>query len=534
MRREYLTLIILGLAAIACNLPVGVVATPTVAPTIFALPSPSPTAVAILPSPTPLPSETQSPTPTFTLTATFTATDTPLPSTTPSATFTNTPTATDTPTNSATATPTFTDTAAPSATLPPTATSSSTPLPSLTPTPAPSNTATLIPPTTTLVPTSTPLTPTATQPPIDLGIITMTSLPTLVPSPLAATLVSSPIPVQPQPTVGAGDGAAVITATSFFIPARTSTPIFLNGAGGNVQPVLPMLPGGVPRGARDSDVSSTGRRAAIDPNGRLTIDNAFVPVKHPEKRVTQVRWSPDGRWLAYVVQTPGAAENPFDWRLSNDDGLWVFDTATNMPYFVLRQKYDNQPDDPQVRVVDDILWAANNDAIMVTLRRHKGKASIIVGVGGAVAEPGQYANKSAAFNVVNVVGGVWLPNDQGVVAATSIPEQSARLGIVYIGGRFDQIADGAALGLWIQNPALLPDGRYAFLGKPAPTGRFEDNPNAPLRLYVMTPGSAPVAMPGVLPGPVLLADWDLKSSPPHITVRVQTAQGISTSTLTVR
>ena len=129
-----------------------------------------------------------------------------------------------------------------------------------------------------------------------------------------------------------------------------------------------------------------------------------------------------------------------------------------MPYFVLRQKYDNQPDDPQVRVVDDILWAANNDAIMVTLRRHKGKASIIVGVGGAVAEPSQYANKSAAFNVVNAVGGAWLPNDQGVVAATSMPTQAARLGIVYSGGRFDQVADGAALGLWMQIRPCSPMG----------------------------------------------------------------------------
>jgi len=594
MRREYLTLIVLALAAIACNLPVGVVATPTVAPTIFSLPSPSPTAVAILPSPTILPTSTFTPTATDTATATFTATNTPIPSATPSvsatiadtptATFTFTPTATDTPTNTATLTPTFTDTAVPSVTPLPSATLTAVPsstdtpipptdtpvptatptatftaLPSLTPTPLPTITFTASPPPPTVTPlptetlTPSPIPPTATLPPIDLGIIT----PTLVPSPLLPTLVPSPARV--QPTVGnngaatitatsiripeitmtpivigpGGGGPAVVTATLFSIPAFTPTPIVLGG-GGNVPPALPTLPGGVPRGARDSDVSSTGRRAAIDPAGRLTIDNNFVPVKHPDKRVTQVRWSPDGRWLAYVVQTPGAAENPFDWRLSIDDGLWVFDTATNTPYFVLRQQYDNPSDDPQVRVVDDILWAENNDAIMVTLRRHKGRASIIVGVGGAVAQPSQYANIAAKFNVIDVVGGAWLPDNQSVVVATSAPEQPARLGIVRIGGGFNQIADGAALGLWIQNPALLPDGRYAFLGKPAPTGRFEDNPGASLRLYVMSPGSAPVAISGILSGPVLLADWDLKASPPHVTVHVQTAQGISTITLTVR
>ena len=32
--------------------------------------------------------------------------------------------------------------------------------------------------------------------------------------------------------------------------------------------------------------------------------------------------------------------------------------------------------------------------------------------------------------------------------------------------QFTPIADGGALGLYIQSPTQLPDGRYAFLAKP--------------------------------------------------------------------
>jgi hypothetical protein len=90
------------------------------------------------------------------------------------------------------------------------------------------------------------------------------------------------------------------------------------------------------------------------------------------------------------------------------------------------------------------------------------------------------------------------------------------------------VADGGVLGLWMQNAARLPDGRYAFLGKPSPGGRF-DGTTAGLRLYVMWPGGQPVPVSGVLAGNVSYADWDLDV--PALTVRLQNGTTYSTVTL---
>ncbi len=205
-----------------------------------------------------------------------------------------------------------------------------------------------------------------------------------------------------------------------------------------------------------------------------------------------------------------------------DDGLWVLDTATNKPYFVYRQIYHAVRTEG-LRLIDDIIWASDSDAILLTLRRSQGKASVIVGVRGAVENP-KYPDLSQTFPLHDYAGGAALPgNQQGFVVTGSAPGQSSRLGILRYDGRFEPVADGAALGLWMQNAALLPDGRIAFLGKSSPTGRFEDSAE-PLRLYVMAPGGQPVARSVVSPG-FLFADWDVARS--TLLVHVRNGQNVS-------
>ncbi len=551
MRRDRLALLALILAVMACNLHPGLPVTPTVAPTLIASPTPTATAVVLLPSFTPSATNTATSTPeasdTPTPTDTHTPTKTPTPTNLPTPTGTPSPTNTATPTSTATATstnpPTVTDTPFPSSTPLPTetavptdtATPTDTTIPptdtptvtaSATPSSTPSATASV-----TLVPTSspTPAPPTDTPPPRDLGIITLT--PTLVLLPPPATAVPTvalpptidyltPVPPRLEFTPGVTEVAVIPsnpTAVRLGVPPP---PVLIPGTGIDLRLV------------RSRDTSVLGVTAAIDGSGRLTINNqpfsAHIP--RTEMQCTQVKWSPDGRWLAFVLQMPNAQSDPRNWQRLLDDGLWVLDTTTNTAYFVYRQMYDNPDDSPQVRLIDDITWAPDNDAILVTLRRHQGsKASVIVGVGGAVASPSQYANQSAKFAVHDYAGGAALPDSQGFVVTSSIPGQSSRLGILYRDGRFEQTADGAALGLWMQNAARLPDGRYAFLGKPSPTGRFEDSAS-PLRLYVMSPGGPPIAVSGLIPGNVLFADWDLRS----YSVRIGYWNGQSQATVTYR
>ena len=62
------------------------------------------------------------------------------------------------------------------------------------------------------------------------------------------------------------------------------------------------------------------------------------------------------------------------------------------------------------------------------------------------------------------------------------------------------------MGLWIQNPARLPDGSYAFLGKASFTGGLEGEARG-LRLYVMNVGDVPTPVSPPIPGLITGASW---------------------------
>jgi hypothetical protein len=555
VRRNFLVLVALTLAALACNLAPGIPVTPTIVPTLLPSPTPTATAIALLPSLTPsdtfTPSPTHTPTPSETPTETPVPSDTPVDSPTPTLTQTSTSTPTETPTF--TATPTATPTETPNPTLTTTLTPSGTATFTATPSPSPTGTATLtstslptmtasmtasmtatVPPTATptvtftetprpsdtLVPSQT-FTPTA--PPLDLGILpTPTAAATLVPQPPVATLVptqavaptiifASPAPPTPQVQSNTAVPLAPLTATPLVIAAIPTA------ASGGIDL----------RYVRNVDVSSKGVRAEIDLiTGRLTIGglpfNAHIAWAN--SRITQVRWSPDGRWLAFVAENPSPSR-PLD---QIDDGLYVLDTTTNLAYFVYRQIYDNPSDNPPVRLIDDIIWSPDSDAILVTLRRHQGKAAVLVGVGGAVQNPSQYANQSATFPLLDFAGGAALPDNLGFVVNPVAPGQTARLVVWYRDGRSEVVADGAALKLWMQNGTRLPDGRYAFLGRRSPTGRFEDS-TGPFQLYVMAPGGQPFPASDFIPGTLLFADWDVNKG--TLAARVQVGQDFRTVVL---
>ncbi len=537
MRRNFLALVALALAALACNLAPGIPVTPTIVPTLPPSPTPTATAIALLPSLTP--SDTFTPSPTHTPTPSETPTETSVPSDTPE--NSPTPTLTQTPTSTPTTTPTLTGT--PTATLTTTLTPSGTATFTEAPPPSPTGTATLTAtalPTATAQPTATltmtftetprpsdTLVPsqtfTPTAPPLDLGILpTPTAAATLVPQPPAAT----PVPTQAvAPTIIFASPAP----PTLLVQSNTAVPLALLTATPLVIAAIPTVAsGGVDlRYVRNIDISSKGVRAEIDLiTGRLTIGglpfNAHIAWAN--SRITQVRWSPDGRWLAFVAENPSPSR-PLD---QIDDGLYVLDTTTNTAYFVYRQIYDNPSDNPQVRLIDDIIWAPDNDAILVTLRRHQGKAAVLVGVGGAVQSPSQYANQSATFPLLDFAGGAALPDNQGFVVNPVAPGQTARLVIWYRDGRSEVVADGAALKLWMQNGTRLPDGRYAFLGRRSPTGRFEDS-TGPFQLYVMAPGGPPSPVSSFIPGTLLFADWDLNKG--TLAVRVQVGQDFRTVVL---
>ncbi len=375
--------------------------------------------------------------------------------------------------------------------------------------------------------------------------------PTLVP----AIFAPSPSPT-PLPTATSEVPTPVPMPTLVeSVSEPTSTAVLLNGQGGFVNPGVPILPAasglptmvglnnpsGVDNGAPlpprivsdegaslqlpsdvgavpfDYDVSRSGHSAVINEAGVMTIDGAPYngSGRFTNHRFSLVRWSPDGRWLAFVVSTPDAEKNHPGCTATQNDGLWILDTATAnaSPQQIYRHHY-NQPCDGDLRVVQNLSWASDNDAMMLTVRFPTGVSLVLVG-------KGVHADDRAPglFNLLPYTDGTWQSDGQGYVTVTNKPNQASVLGILHRDvGQFTTVADGAKLNLYMQNPCLLPDGRYAFLGKPAVPGQPVTTNG--LMLYILSPGGVPGAVSQPLPGQVVRANWS-----PNCTAQVALVQG---------
>ncbi len=538
-RRALLALAMLSLATLACNLLPGLPATPTLAPT--EPPSLTPVAFEATGTPTATATPTMSPsvtlsasptlTPTFTLTPSVTASETFTPSQTPSQTPSGTasstatfaPSATPTFTPSSTNTPTFAPTQTP--TLPPSLTPTLTPTlsPTLlilvfaTPTPTPETriiTATPFPtlitvalatPTPTLAPTlATPVTP---LPPI-VTVVTRqpipdVDLPTRAPSvPILTNTPGTPIPgLGPTPT-----GVDV---------ASQPTPLVLGDGLVSVEGGALVIPqAGTEGQIKSYTISRYGRQAIVSSDGRMTIDGSLYygdNGKHIRQEFVMARWSPDGNWLAYIVQTPNAEGGSLSFTQTIDDGVWVLEIyrAGAKPNHVLRNNYVSGSNEFPYRVARDMTWGPDSDALLVTITGPGGITGTIL------TGKSRSANETAPglFQIRQQAGGTWLPDSSGWVTTTSTPGLPVQMGIYNRNsGQFQAVLDGALNGLWIQNPARLSDGRFAFLGKPSPNGLLTDGPTN-LRLYILTPGgtfqSPSIQMvSSVLPGAVVRAEWN--------------------------
>ncbi|MEP7287397.1 MAG: hypothetical protein ABI947_16695 [Chloroflexota bacterium] len=500
--------------------------TPTLAPTLAL----SLTAVVLLPTNMPTSTEAPSITPlpltaTPTTSATFTATETPQPPT-------NTSSATNTPEPS-TATPlpsaTVSDTPSP---VPPTE------IPSATGTAVPSSTNMPPPPTLTPVPTNNPTATFIPTVPLPLPLPTLLPsltatvlLPTLVPT-LVALPSGTPIPqvvivptTQPTavPNVGTalpGTGVAVAPFTA-TVAVVTATPAPFSGQSIlTANGVLQLPPVENAALVADFDVSAAGNRAVIDQNLNMTIDG--VPYtgngKHAGKLFRQARWSARGRWLAYIVETPGAQTGKLGKQATSEDGLWVLDVAAPnaAPQFVMRNYY-GAPLDEELRIAVNLNWAFDEDAIMVTVRKLDGLHSVLVGVKVRADD-----HNPGLFDVLPYTDGTWTLDSLRYVTTGMPPGSHNRmLGTLDRKIQFTPIVDGMALNLWMQNAAQVADGRYAFLGKPSAAGQLE-NGTTQLALYVVSPGGVPAAVSPVLSGEVLTAQWN-----PTRTALLVTLRGLS-------
>jgi WD40 repeat protein len=263
-------------------------------------------------------------------------------------------------------------------------------------------------------------------------------------------------------------------------------------------------------------VSRDGQRsAAITSGGQLRINGAIFTGElgtHSNQRFVQARWSPDGRWLAYVVQRWDAEQaGAFGILPTFNDGVWVVEWPGGRPRQVFRNYYIRGGAEPfSYRVAYDVMWSPDSSALLVALIGEDGTRrttltapSVVVDVPG----PGLGPQEAAQFTLLPLTDGLWLPNGSGWVATTTTRDQPVNLAIVRRGAvTFSPVINGLAARLWIQNPAVLPDGRIAFLGKPSFSGQLEGGATA-LRMYVTGPDGVPVALSEPLSGTLIGAEW---------------------------
>jgi hypothetical protein len=368
-----------------------------------------------------------------------------------------------------------------------------------------------------------------------------TSQPTMVPTKQQSSVPTSTaaafptlVPIKPTPTRislngvsastggggtgttgGANTGGSGVSVNG----GQVSTTFQVNAiqAGGSTL-LVPDSTTGVPL---DFDSNGKGQRCVIDSNGNMTLNGAAYTGngKHSNQKFVRARWSPDGRWLAYIVQRPDAAQGGQNAMI--DDGLWYVDTANAnaAPVFVMRNTVE--------RIAYDINWANDSDAMMISVRRPNGPSSVLVG-------KGIKANDTAPglFTLLNYIGGTWNPDFQAYVGTTP-PDfnEGVKLGIVGRDiGKIQNIADGAGYKVWMQNPAKVPDGRYLFLGKPSEDGKLHGGATS-LMLYAMWPDQPPSQLTPPLSGEVIYAQWSPNRT--ALVVSLKVGSQIQTKVLTM-
>lgn len=575
--RVVLPVLMLALAGLGCNLPVGVPrATPTLAPTHTPSHTPviTPTAVVLLPTvtatrtptptatdtPTPSPTSTTTPQPTPTMTLTFTptasatATSTDRPSVTPSLTSTATRTLvpTQTATNTETATATIMPTATPTVTRVPSSSTpttrpSATSLPSLTPTPRPTLapsatqtarpvTATPLPPshTPTLRPTNTPppsptplvltvqsfLVPTQARTPVITRVPDLGILPTSTPLPVTPTLAPT---VTPLPTFGPPPGGAIpptpLPAGALVqpVPAISNPNIALTGSGAAlIDPRTLQLvqPAWLTGGLVAADVGPGGQVAVVDAQDpaypaygmALRVAGETLvgsPLPSASIRFTEVAWSPNGRALAFIAETPGARGDGSQ-RIGDtpSDGLWVWTlapgSATQFTHHALHNRYEYIYGRDAARIVEDLAWSQDSSRLLVRLSRAGGFPGYL----GLIAPN---ADAESDPLIIRHEYGSWSRNGQRILVSGLQTDRGPVLGWVNPADlSLTVLLDGSAAGLWMQDAVELAEGRIAFVGAPYSAG---NPPSTNSGLYVFGGGSA-LRVADLGAGPVRDVAWN--------------------------
>jgi hypothetical protein len=113
----------------------------------------------------------------------------------------------------------------------------------------------------------------------------------------------------------------------------------------------------------------TGQLAVIDRGGNMLINSIPFTLSPMSQfglgnfKVTGLRWSPDGRYLAFRIEREGARDGHFSFEDTIDDGIWVWDRIGNQTRQIFRNEYRQGA--PNQQIAYDFLWANNSQTVIV-------------------------------------------------------------------------------------------------------------------------------------------------------------------------
>ncbi len=238
------------------------------------------------------------------------------------------------------------------------------------------------------------------------------------------------------------------------------------------------------------DVTNGGARLDVSPFSQYEPERADLNNAH----VVEVEWSPDGRYLAFRVDTENDGSTDND---SANDGIWFYQPGAFPPV----QLFHDCPPEPGCILVDrsagpyqfrtlDMEWNASSSAILLALEVPDYNMPAFAAV-PAISDPGQASRMPRVFRYEYAA---W-SNDGSRVLASGAGEDGI-IGLRWIDpltGAYERVFDASAVGLYLRSAVQRPGGGIVALGSPNGAGsamRLVDGRGNPLSDFIGT--TAPI------------------------------------------
>jgi hypothetical protein len=209
---------------------------------------------------------------------------------------------------------------------------------------------------------------------------------------------------------------------------------------------------------------------------RITVSpfSQFEPSSRAENNafVGDIAWSPDGRYLAFLVDADQLAS----------DGVWFFDPGASNPLQLLVDCHTpgfvgceivNNPIEPDRWESQSIVWSPSSDAILVQILSGDRRGYIVLPV--TFNERARDTRPPVQFYEFSN----WERNGNRVLVSGRSPDGSVYVGWINRDGSFSEMVfDARSVGLWMGYANQSSDGQIYALGAP-------DGPGNGLSIYNM-------------------------------------------------